>query len=97
MLEVVLGHDNVFEDLGFEAEEATNLKVRTDLMLSLRSYIQSQGWSQQETTRLLGETQTRIESLISGDIGQFTVDELIGLFGKVGMEVKVEVVVSRAA
>ncbi len=33
MFKVVLGDDNVFEDLGFEAEEAMNLKVRADLIL----------------------------------------------------------------
>ena len=28
---VVQGSDNVFEDLGFEPEEAVNLKIREDL------------------------------------------------------------------
>ena len=32
-MSVVKGSVNVFEDLGFEAEEAANLKVRADLML----------------------------------------------------------------
>lgn len=37
-LQVMRGSENVFEDLGFEAEEAANLKVRADLMLDLRRY-----------------------------------------------------------
>jgi predicted XRE-type DNA-binding protein len=44
----VLGSKNVFEDLGFSPEEALNLKVRTDLMLDLRDYIQEHGWTQKE-------------------------------------------------
>jgi hypothetical protein len=40
------GSDNVFEDLGFEAEEAANLKIRADLMLDLRQYILARGWTQ---------------------------------------------------
>src|SRR6266403_462740 len=35
------GSDNVFEDLGFNPEEAANLKIRADLMLDLREYIQA--------------------------------------------------------
>lgn len=95
-LDVVLGSDNVFEDLGFDEEEAMNLKVRADLMLDLRAYIQKQGWTQQETAELLGETQPRISNLMNGEISRFSVDKLINLLGKIGMEVRVEVV-SKAA
>ncbi|NEP28040.1 helix-turn-helix transcriptional regulator [Moorena sp. SIO3I6] len=86
---VLLGDDNVFKDLGFEAEEAMNLKVRADLMLDLRSYIQERGWTQNEAAEFLGETQPRISNLMNGEISRFSVDKLINLLGKVGMEVKV--------
>ena len=91
-LKVVLGEDNVFEDLGFEAEEAMNLKVRADLMLDLRSYIQKRGWTQKEAAEFLGETQPRISNLMNGEISRFSVDKLINLLGKAEMEVKVEVI-----
>jgi predicted XRE-type DNA-binding protein len=77
--------------LGFEAEEAMNLKVRADLMLDSRSYIQKQGWTQQQTAKFLGETQPRISNLMNGDISRFSVDKLINLLGNVGLEVRVEV------
>jgi predicted XRE-type DNA-binding protein len=32
---------NVFEDMGFNAESAQNLKLRTSLMIGLREYIKS--------------------------------------------------------
>ncbi|AOY79941.1 MAG: XRE family transcriptional regulator [Moorea sp. SIO1G6] len=88
---VVLGDDNVFKDLGFEAQEAMNLKVRADLILDLRSYIQERGWTQNEAAEFLGETQPRISNLMNGEISRFSVDKLINLLGKIGMEVKVEV------
>jgi len=87
----VLSSDNVFADLGFEPEEAMNLKVRADLMLDLQAYIRTQGWSQKEAAAFLGETQPRISNLMNGEIGRFSVDKLINLLGKIGMEVKVEV------
>ena len=89
---VTLENDNIFEDLGFEAEEAINLKIRADLMLDLRSYIQKRGWTQKEAAEFLGETQPRISNLMNGEISRFSVDKLINLLGKAGMEVKVEVV-----
>lgn len=39
VMSVTRGQGNVFEDLGFDAEEAANLKIRADLMLDLRQYI----------------------------------------------------------
>ncbi len=84
--------DQVFEDLGFEVEEAINLRVRADLMLGLRSYIQKQGWTQKEAAEFFGETQPRISNLMNGEISRFSVDKLINLLGKAGMDVKVEVI-----
>jgi predicted XRE-type DNA-binding protein len=92
----VLGSKNVFEDLGFAPEEALNLKVRADLMLDLRAYIQEYGWTQKEAADFLGETQPRISNLMNGDISRFSIDKLINLLGKIGMEVKIEVVLKAA-
>lgn len=94
--DIELGSANVFEDLGFEAEEAMNLKIRADLMLDLRDRIQKRGWTQKEAAEFLGETQPRISNLMNGEISRFSIDKLINLLGKVGMEVRIEVV-SKAA
>ncbi len=86
------GSDNVFEDLGFNTKEAANLKVRADLMLDLRQYIQEQGWTQAQAASFFGETQPRISNLMNGDIARFSVDKLLNLLERTGMQVKVEVV-----
>ena len=88
---VTQGTDNVFEDLGFDAEEAANLKVRADLMLDLRKYILQQRWTQEEAAVFLGETQPRISNLMNGELGRFSVDKLIKLLARAGMEVEVGV------
>lgn len=90
--DVMLGCENVFEDVGFEPEEAKNLKVRADLMLDLCAYIQKKGWTQSEAAQHLGETQPRISNLMNGEIDRFSVDKLINLLGRVGMDVRIEVV-----
>ena len=89
-IQVLRGRENVFEDLGFEAEEAANLKVRTDLMLDLRRYIQERGWTQAEAATFFGETQPRISNLLKGEVSRFSIDKLINLLARAGLEVRVE-------
>ncbi|MUL39428.1 helix-turn-helix domain-containing protein [Gloeocapsopsis dulcis] len=90
-IDVSLGSDNIFADLGFDTEEATNLKVRADLMLDLRNYIELQGWTQEQAAAFFGETQPRISNLINGEISRFSVDKLLNMLGRAGMQVRVEV------
>lgn len=90
-MEVVQGSDNVFEDLGFGPEEAANLKVRADLMLDLRQYVQERGWTQAEAAAFFGETQPRMSNLMRGEISRFSVDKLINMLARAGMRVRVTV------
>lgn len=90
-LTVTQGSNNVFVDLGFDVEEAQNLKIRADLMLSLQNFIHSQGWTQQKAAQFLGETQPRISDLMTGDIERFSIDKLVKMLSRAGLEVRVEV------
>ncbi len=85
------GKDNVFEDLGFDAEEAANLKIRADLMLDIRHYIQERGWTQAEAATFFGETQPRISNLMKGEISRFSIDKLINMLARAGLRVRFEV------
>ncbi|NUN63732.1 XRE family transcriptional regulator [Pseudanabaena biceps] len=89
--EVIQGSANVFEDLGFVPEEALNLKIRADLMLSIKRFIQSQGWTQKQAALFFGETQPRISDLINGDIERFSIDKLVMMLVRAGMDVRFEV------
>lgn len=87
-----LAQDNIFADLGFSEDEAVNLKIRADLMLTLRSFIKAKGWTQKDAASFFDETQPRISCLMNGDIKRFSVDKLLLMLSKAGMEVKFEVV-----
>jgi len=89
-VQVTHGSDNVFEDVGFEAEEAANLKVRADLLLDLRQYILARGWTQAEAADYFGETQPRISNLLKGEIGRFSIDKLINMLARAGIRVRLE-------
>jgi predicted XRE-type DNA-binding protein len=90
-MKVTQGSDNVFEDIGFDLEEATNLKVRADLMLDLRKYIETKDWTQSQAATFFGETQPRISNLMKGEISRFSVDKLINMLTRAGMQVEVYV------
>ena len=89
-VQLTRGSDNVFEDAGFEAEEAANLKVRADLLLDLRQYIQARGWTQAEAAAFFGETQPRISNLLKGEISRFSIDKLINMLARAGIRVRLE-------
>ncbi|GBO51652.1 helix-turn-helix motif [Pseudanabaena sp. lw0831] len=89
--EVIQGGANVFADLGFAPEEALNLKIRADLMLNIKRFIQSQGWTQKQAALFFGETQPRISDLMNGDIDRFSIDKLVMMLAHAGMNVRVEV------
>ena len=94
MTNINKGSDNVFKDLGFREEEATNLKIRADLMINLQKFIKSQNWTQAEAANFFGETQPRISNLMNGDIDRFAIDKLVQMLSQAGMDVRI-VVTSR--
>ncbi|MGH7664877.1 MAG: helix-turn-helix domain-containing protein [Gemmatimonadaceae bacterium] len=85
------GSGNIFADLGFESEEAANLKLRSDLMIQLRKRLTLLGATQIQAAHLLGVSQPRVSDLMRGRIDRFSVDMLIKLLGKAGAEVRVTV------
>ena len=85
-------NSNVFEDLGFLPEEAENLRIRSDLMISLRKLIRSRQGSPTTASENLKTTIDCVESLMAGDIDRFQVEQLITMLTHGGMKVQVEIV-----
>ncbi len=85
---------NVFRDLGFAEEEATNLKLRSDLMIRLSKLIDARGLTQAQAAELFGVTQPRISDLVRGKIDRFSIDTLIAMLGHAG--VRIQIVVGRS-
>ena len=83
------GSGNLFTDLGFDAEKATNLQLRSDLMIELRKRFTAAATTQVQAARVLGVTQPRVSDLYRGKIERFSVDTLINWLGKIGADVRV--------
>ena len=89
--EITESTGNVFEDLGFEGGEAENLRVRARLMVPLERSVRERGITQAEAARELGTTQARISELMNGKIQAFSIDALINMLDRAGLEVDVNV------
>jgi predicted XRE-type DNA-binding protein len=73
------------------SQEAANLQIRAQLMLNLRKLIQSKHWTIAQAAEQLHEPEEVLHHLMSGAIEQFSVDQLLTLLMKAGMEIKIEV------
>lgn len=82
---------NVFEDLGFEKEEAENLKVRASLMATIRRIIDDEGLTQARAAELFGVTQPRISDVVRGKIELFSIDALVNMVAASGGQVDISV------
>ena len=96
-VEVIHGSSNVFADIGFPAAEAENLLRRTDLMIEVEKWFRRSALSQQVAAARLGITQPRLNQLLKGKIGLFSIDALVNMLARAGLKVRITVTGRRVA
>ncbi len=79
---------NVFRDLGFGPKEAESLRLRAQLMVELRRLIQARKLTQNSAAKLLGVTQPRISDLVRGKINLFSIETLVDMLTRAGIQVQ---------
>jgi len=84
------GYRNVFEALEDNPAMAQNLKIRSELMIALRQYIEDAELGQKEAAGVFGVHQPRISDLMRGKIDKFTIDRLVNMLARIGKTVKVK-------
>lgn len=82
---------NVFRDLGFGHVETEHLRIRSELMATLRKIIESQRVTQVQAATLFGVTQPRVSDLVRGKIDLFSIDTLIDMLARAGYQVNFRV------
>ncbi len=90
-LKIVKGSGNIFLDIGFPPDEAQSLLLRAHLMFEVQQFVRKSGMTQKEAAKLLGITQPRLNLLLKRKIKLFTIDALVGIAARVGMQVKLTV------
>ena len=82
---------NVFRDLGFPADEAEHLRIRSLLMIEVRKLIEARGLTQKQAAALFGVTQPRVSDLVRGKIDLFSIDTLVDMLSSAGARVDIVV------
>jgi predicted XRE-type DNA-binding protein len=90
MTDIVEAGENLFLALGFPPHEAEVLQLRADLMGRLRLWIKDSGLTQAEAAEKLGITQARVSNLVRGHWKKFSLDMLLSLAVKAGLQFKIE-------
>ncbi len=94
-LKMTRGSGNVFADLGFGKAEAENLKLRAELMMRIEEFYRKSSMTQAQAAGVLGLTQPRLNALLKGKIGLFSLDALVNIANRAGLNVRL--VVRKAA
>mgnify|MGYP003543779446 CR=1 FL=1 len=82
------GSGNVFLDLGFDPAEAKVMALRAEVMIRMEQHLKSMGWTQAEAAKRLGITQPRVSRLTKGRWQDFSLDMLLTLAARAGLEPK---------
>ncbi len=80
---------SVFRDLFSEAE-AAELEIRSALLQGLGRWLAGSGMTQVAAAKTLGVTQARISDIKRGKINQFSLDLLVRLAARAGLQPKLQ-------
>lgn len=84
---------NIFEELGLP--DAENLKLRAQLMMEVRRYVEESSLTQAAAAKAMKTTQPRLNEVLKGKIGKCSIDRLVQMLAEVGRHVSIKV--SKAA
>lgn len=78
---------NVFLDLGFPPHEASVMLLRAQLAEALRQWMEREELTQAEAAKRLGLAQPRVSEIVRGKVALLSLDYLVGLCAKAGLNV----------
>lgn len=83
--------DSIWDAIESAPGEAENMKLRSELMIALKSHIEAKGWTQTEAAKRMGVTQPRVSDLMRGKVQVFALDALVNAASAAGLSVKLDV------
>jgi predicted XRE-type DNA-binding protein len=78
--------DDVFDALAKTPADAANMKARADLLGLLVDRVKSWDMTQEAAASKLGITRSRLNDLLGGKLGKFSLDALVNLAAAAGFE-----------
>jgi predicted XRE-type DNA-binding protein len=83
--------ESVWDAISDTPAEAENMKLRSALMIALKTHIEQQNWTQAEAATRIGVTQPRISDLMRGKIDLFGLDSLVTMAAGLGMHIELKI------
>jgi len=80
---------SVFYDL-FPPEKAAEMEMRAQLLIGLEQWLERGRMTQAEAAKVLGVTQARVSDLKRGKIDRFSMDLLVRLAARAGLNPKLK-------
>ncbi len=80
---------SVFHDL-YPEDKAAEMEMRSLLLIALGRWLADSDMTQTEAARVLGVTQARVSDLKHGKISQFSLDLLVRVAARAGLQPKLK-------
>jgi predicted XRE-type DNA-binding protein len=82
---------SVWDALEDTPAEAANMRLRSELMIAIQEAVAGWGVTQAAAARRLEVTQPRLNDLLRGRVNNFSVDALVLLAARAGLDVRVQI------
>jgi predicted XRE-type DNA-binding protein len=82
---------SVWDALEDTPEDAAHMRLRSELVTVIREAVEGWHITQSAAADRLGVSQPRLNDLLRGRVGRFSLDALVGLASRAGMVVRMEV------
>ena len=83
--------NSAWEALEDSPEQATNMRLRSELMIALQARVEAWNTTQARAAKRLRITQPRLNDLLRGRIDRFSLDALVALAEHAGLDVRLKV------
>lgn len=84
-------YKDVWDALEDTPEAAADMRLRSELMIRVQQEVAAWGMTQTVAAGRLGITQPRLNDLLRGKVGKFSLGALVDLAARTGLQVRVEV------
>lgn len=80
---------SVWDAIEEDPAQAEVMKIRSELMRSIRERIAGAGWGPAEAAARCGVTEARLDELTGGKVDLFTLEELVRIASGAGLRVRI--------
>ncbi|MGA9163744.1 MAG: helix-turn-helix transcriptional regulator [Thiobacillus sp.] len=88
-IEVEMGSENVFADLGLR--DAEKLKIKSGLVIEITKAVRKLGLTQDEAARRMGITQPKVSGMLRGDFSNLSERKLMDCLNRLGYDIEIKV------